>query len=565
MRKFFPGAVGIIPMVYFLFFYRFSFNFEVEENGHYLLLLFFSLAQVCRIVFPASRGGLVQGRILDGLGSLTILALYLLLGPGNEYASVFLSLVIGFIFFFQADVQTLIYLLYGFIPFLLIEIVLAAIQYCQGLPVRGSLQNTGIFSIYLSLHIPLVFYAIYKNKLPRILLLLFLLFSLGVILEEHSRTALISILLIMASLMYERVNGISRKVWYVAAPGGVILLSGLAWYLYSLKKLSAQGRLLMSNIAFKHITDQFWWGTGIGRFTWYYPQWQSAYFRDTSASPPHFYLSAGESYVIFNEYLQAFETVGVFGFIGCLLVLIAFFKTQSREYKDLLRAIKLTMVAILACGFTSYPFHVNIIFFLFVVCLSIGFKISGKVMSPRFFRFSWAGSIAFIFSGILFALALNQCAAVWRWQQIRSNTELPYGEKKIGYSKLYPTLKNDGKFLTDYGAFLADSVADIAQSVRLLEEARQHFFSKQTIEALGYAYWKANDLPNAVACFEWENNYLPNLFGPKLMLMKLYKETGDTGRMRAIGRVIISTPPKIPSEEVNAIKYQAKEFLLRNY
>ena len=185
-------------------------------------------------------------------------------------------------------------------------------------------------------------------------------------------------------------------------------------------------------------------------------------------------------------------------------------------------------------------------------------------MQPRFSKaIQPLQAVSLAASVLLLVLAFNQSSAVWKWQRLRSNNGLAYAEKKVAYALLYPTLKNDGKFLTDYGTLLEYNAADGPQAVRILEEARQHFFSRQTIETLGYAYWKINDLPNAVSCFEWENNYLPNLFGPKLTLMKLYKEMGNTEKMNAMGNIIICTTPKIPSEEVNAIKFQAKALLNR--
>lgn len=592
-------ALGIVPITYVLFFYRFSFNFEIEENGHYLLLLLLSLVQVVRILFLAGRHASLRQNITDAILSLTLLSVYILIGAGNEYAGVCLSLAISLGLFIRASTRQLTCLLYSFLPFLFVELVLAFLQCCRSQPVLGSLQNTGIFSIYLSTHIPLAFHAAFKNNMVKkrpkniiagTLFALFFLFSFYIMIKGQSRTALISSILVVLLLAYENPGSwFGKKItrfpaWsrYAAIPGTLVLLGALTAYLYSLKKLSAQGRLFMSNVTVRHITDHFWFGTGIGRFTWYYPQWQAAYFQDTPAPPHDFLLSAGESYVICNEYLQLFGTIGALGFAAFLILLFAFFRKGSQQYahpspyqgashyKDLLRTVRLTVVAVLAGGFTSYPFHINIILFLFILCLVIGFKINRETARPQLpFLSGIAGkkagpilrTVSLCVSISFLLLVLYKNIAVWKWQQGRARENLSYAEEKTTYAQLYPILKNDGKFLSDYGSLLTEDTTDCPMAVRILEKSRQYFISKQATEVLGYAYWKTNDLQNAIKIFEWETCYLPNLFRPKLMLMKLYKKTGDIHKMNSIGKIIIDTTPKVPSEEVNSIKQEAKLLL----
>jgi hypothetical protein len=586
-------VLGIIPITYVLFFYPFAFNFEIRENGHYLLLLLSSLVQVARVLWLTERHPRPGQMLFDGILSLTVLFVYMVTGGGNEYAGVWLSFAIILGLFIQATTRQLMCLLYCLLPFLFIELVLAFLQCCRSAPIVGSLQNTGIFSIYLVVHMPLAFHAAFKNnqtkRFPRNFLAgavfaLFFIFSVYSMVKGQSRTALLCLILValfmlpgkLYSWIVRRLASLSAWSRYAIMAGTLLLPAAIFYRLYSLKQLSAHGRLLMSYITTIHLPDHFWLGTGIGRFTWYYPQWQAEYFRDTLHPPHDFLLSAGESFVICNEFLQLCATIGVIGFLAFLFGLFAFFRKGSHrlhdaslyqdlsQYKDLDRTVKLTAMAILACGFTSYPFHINIVLFLFALCLVLGYKLNGR-MAGSGIRNKKAGhifrAVTVCASISLLLLVFYKNTAVWKWQRLRNNDDLSYQEEKTAYRQLYPVLKNDGKFLAEYGSLLMEDTTECRRAVSILEDARTYFISRQATESLGYAYWKANDLPHAIGIFRWEADYLPDLFGPKLMLMKLYKQAGDMNKMKAIGQLIIDTPPKIPSGEVNTIKREAQLLL----
>ena len=342
------------------------------------------------------------------------------------------------------------------------------------------------------------------------------------------------------------------------------LLSLGGCFLFAMKKESAFGRLLKVQVIWNHITDNFWLGTGLGRFSWRYPQWQADYFKTNESPPLEYYLSADESYIIFNEWLQLFKETGIIGFLVFIALLIFMFRAKSKNHSRLLLAAKATVTAILVCGFTAYPLHVNALLFLLFFSFSVAFMTGDNQLffkKPR--ALSKPLARIFLLLVMLFAacasyVGVRRLAAVYKWNNLTENYSMPCVQRRAAYSALYPLLKHDGKFLTDYGDCLMRDCADYPQASMVLENAGKYFISQKTIYLAGYSCLQMKNFPKAIEHFGWLSNYLPNRFSPKFELLKIYKETGDTAKARETGRLILTMPIKIPSGEVDRIKQETK-------
>ncbi|WP_186452627.1 O-antigen ligase family protein [Chitinophaga polysaccharea] len=498
---------------------------------------------------------------------------------------------------YYAERTVLVFLFcYGNFAFLIYELSVAGIQISNEDPIKGTLLNTGVFTIYLMSTIPLLFYFIIgKNSVSvsrilsvgiaylvgisiRIFCVFVLVFIIYIFIQSQSRTAQIAIAIITLLSLWKYNQNYAKTRWklpfqkmlLVAIPITLISISLITYYTLSIKKGSTNGRLLMNKVAFDHITDHFWTGTGIGAFTKYYPEWQAAYFRSTP-NPPHFFLlSAGESYIVFNEYLQLFETVGIFGTIILGIFLIRFLRTKSAKDSDLLHIAKLTVISILSCGFTSYPFHINITLFVLMLSICIAFKFDENKSTPLFFntfqiknkKISYAIlTICLIASLYLTIQTGRQYQAISEWKKTGTDNGLPRSEQQSIYENIYPLLKKDGKFLTEYGIFLSQDSLEKNKAIVILKQAKGQFMSKATMEALGNAYWKTKDYNNAIECYKWVSDYIPSLFTPRFNLLKLYLQSGNITEALKTGNTIITMSPKIPSDEVDNIKQETRQML----
>lgn len=584
------SAIGIctasILYIYAAFYYRFAFNFETELNGQY----FSAFIAVVGFTIVLGLNIFRKDNNKAQYAAMIIISLLLLFSVfsdkysfANEYWAVVLSVFILFVCLLFLPARIIVAFPYFLVGMLLWQLWLGfeqmdGLSFDAGvLTLQGSLQNSGVFSCYLVIHLPLLYYLVFhrsistsgllSNLIKWLKVICFLTivgFIVFIIYSSQSRSAIIGLVAaIIAQCLFT--YGLALKAWLQRIPKWATVtsicfligaISSAAWYLFFLKQASAFGRAMKWEIAGQHIGDHFFTGTGIGRFSWYYPQWQAQYFEITPDPPGAYFLSAGESYIIFNEYLQLFETIGIIGFAGFALLLYLFFKARSVAYAPLLSAIKITMVVLLVTGLTTYSFHINVFLVQMAICLAATAIISLNPISIR------KGVIIPI---LLFALAAYTTFTIYqRWKAAENwNTarESRIPAASIVWPQLNKTLGRDGKFLTEYGCRQLENGYPEAAIVTL-EKAKQYFISRNTIEALATAYEQAGNYPSAIENRRWLCGYLPNKFATKYELLKLYKKAGDTTEVHKMIITILTMPVKIPSAEVDRIIDEVKKMKL---
>jgi tetratricopeptide (TPR) repeat protein len=605
-----------ISMGLFVLYYPYSFNYETDVNCQYWLayVLPFLPALIiiknCKIDYA-------------GLQKMPVLCLSMIIMYGlfvfsknytfsNEYYFIFF--IVFSLFLSGVKLLTVSNLITGFyilIPIYLYELFVGMCQITEDnsltgdpLALKGTLRNSGIYSCYIVTGLPFLYYFLFRNKwvfrfnslffkllnvfkerlhnYNRILFagkcLIFicvLFFSTYILFYTQSRTAIVALVVAVIAIIWLEYKSVVmcyfKKLpgWVVAGSALIaIYLVGLAFNnLFYFKKLSAIGRLRGWKITCDHITESFWFGTGLGRFTLYYPQWQAQYFKTQSNPPLEFFLSADESYIIFNEYLQLFKEVGLVGFVIVLLLLIYFLRFRSSKHKHLLNSAKATVISIFACGVTSYPLHCTFFLLIITFCFLVGSisRENCKSEKPLFFICKPLLK-TFLLSIVTFSLVasyrgIQKAIAVYEWASLRNNYTLTREELKLKYANIYQSLYFDGKFLTEYGEYLLQNNADCPQAVKILEEAKKYFFTLRTAKATGYAYWQIKNYSKAIEHFEWISCYMPNRFGIKYELLKLYKESADITNAKRIAKVILTMPVKIPSSKVDQIKWNARQML----
>jgi hypothetical protein len=575
-----------LAITYYFFRYPFSFNFETDQNGQYFPLLVSLSGLWIGAILQTFRKE--KRYVLTGLFTLLLLATISFSNQysfSNEYIINIATVIFTLSFLISLSVSLLNTIPLIILLFFFWQLGLAFLQFSWNsdnpLRLQGSLQNSGVFSCYLIVHLPLLFYLFFlssKTLLPfagrRIRIFAFTIlcgFILLILYKTRSRTASVAlpVIVIAMYLFY------SEKKFF-RLPGkkkGIICLllttiAGISLYfLFNLKRLSAIGRVMKWDITFNHWGDYFWEGTGFGRFSWYYPQWQADYFAHHPLPPLDYFLSAGESYIIFNEYLQLFATIGIIGFSGIVVIMIWFFSTASQEHRALLQTVKLTMIAILACSFTAYPLHVNVLLLMMIFCFAVAIVVKDDQPASWFSRSSAYRAIHYLVLFLCLIIApfttfrcYQQYAAVGQWETLRYSP-LKFNESVNRWTALYPLLQNDGKFLTEYGTFLLSDSLHYQQSSEILKRARRFFISRKTIESSARACEAVKNYPGAIEHCTWLSNYLPNLFTPKMELVNLYKKNGEPGNMARMANILLSIPVKIQSEEVERIRKEATDLL----
>lgn len=606
LKKAIPEAGGVQDVVfgmiyltffgYFLLVYPFAFNFELYMHGHYFGVVIAGIAVLAYGLFSLfdSGSGARVARGAHGTPDLTglLILIFFAVGylcfpssRGNEYlvnasiAGVCLALLRSM------SLNALRVLLVFVAAGGLIELALALLTTQKGfsgepLSITGSLHNSGVLAVFLVIQLPLLWYAIdllsrkwmarHSRWFRIVLFCPVLLLVLAICIYSKARMAIATagVLSVLVAWRYLKKDILQLPVYIRIVSAMltlcVVLLCG--YYFYHLKEGSSIGRLLILDVSLRHLPDHFWLGTGLGRFSWYYPQWQAGYFLAHPRPESPFFLSAGESYVVFNEFLQLFET---FGLLGSLLILLSFtwlFRAISVRNKKLLSTCKATVIATLSCCCFHYPLHQNAVLLILAICFSIVAAIRENDpflptlgVLKKWVRLSGALVVALAVAVLL--TGYHQYAAMEKWQLIRDDDRAQRDTLKKEILSCYNDLYFDGKFLAEYSAFLARDPADLPNAIAMAEASRQRFISWTSIEDLAYYYLQQKDYARAIRTFEWLSEYVPNRFRPRWELLELYKRTQHPDSAIRTASFILTMPVKISSDEVSEIKKEAESLI----
>ncbi len=455
--------------------------------------------------------------------------------------------------------------------------------------ITGSFANSGVYSVYIVAQLPILVYdkkVLLGSTLALmhrwIFLLIGVLYYVNIILSliliyyAQSRTAFVTVLITALAYLYFTKGDIFKRWWlkqvsFFKALFFLLLISCLvvgAYALFNQKRTSAIGRLMKTTIAMIHFDDHFWSGTGLGRFTCIYPEWQAEYFRSNADTSGCYFNCADESYLLFNEPLQLLKEIGVVGFIMITVIFLVFFSLRSsKRQRDLQITLKLIVIAIVSASFTSYSFHVNFLLLLLIFCLISGLKIFGNDLSnPTLLCGKGLG--AKFFKGVIFLCILsllwitdNLFSKFYACENWLKDSRILNVDKKteVRYNAYYKELSGNGKFLIDYGNVLLQDSLTCGRAIGILELAKDFYVSRQGIEQLAFAYEKNGDFHRAIHYQNWLSDFLPNKFQIKFDLMKLYLKIGDLYRAKKVAMYILNMPIKVYSLEILDIINEARK------
>jgi hypothetical protein len=303
----------------------------------------------------------------------------------------------------------------------------------------------------------------------------------------------------------------------------------------------------------EHLTEDCWLGVGIGRFSWYYPQWQADYYSHVTPIPTPQWLHAGESYLIFNEYILFYKETGLLGLLLAVIVLMYFLTRVSSKAADFVNTLKVMVAGILAGGLTSYPFHTGPVLLLTALCLISVFALSNK---QQITNKGWLKLINMLIAIPVCLILFFITGKVVQWQRDRAMV-LSSEERIIRYRSLLPALTADGKFLAEYGEALLSNPSNAREAVNVLENGRASFLSYRSMEASARAWENLGQYDSSIKKYQFLSNYIPSKFSPRYEMARLYLTVRDTVRAIKTAQDILAMPVKIPSAEVKDIQREA--------
>lgn len=550
----------VMLFIFFLFYYPFTFNFEIDEYKYYFVSLTSSLTVILWITLSLIDNG---GRIclIDALIIIPLMFNIFWIERGNELASNVVTIIIYTMLLKSVNFNKLHYVLYMVLGLYLIQLVYTGFYILfQNEHFNGTVfHNTGVFAIYSIVFAPLFKYLLFKGKSNwrKIIWFIYTALIISLIVMVKSRTAIVAIFLVYlfppVFLLIQSRRFKIRLASYIII---FMIIVIFVYFLFSVKNGSSIGRVLMLKISFLHLQDYFWTGVGLGNFTWYYPNWQADYFKNFTSTNIEYILNAGDTYVIFNEFVQLLMTIGFPCFIIFIFFAIGFLRHNNHTAvkHELSTMIKNSFFTIIACSLTYYTLHINVILLVIVLYSILFYKISRpKIKQIKLNHF--VSFLILIFSCFVFFICFKKYEAVRGWEKIKLDSYFGTLESRPDMAPIVAQLCDDGRFLVDYGVYIYENYSDFNKAAELIELSKEKkFISKVSIENLAYIYLDQKAYYKAIESFEWLVNFIPHKFGYRLELIKLYLITNQLEKASHLTDKTLSIPVKIKSEEALQIK-----------
>lgn len=346
--------------------------------------------------------------------------------------------------------------------------------------------------------------------------------------------------------------------WMVASVAVMLLFAGFAG-IYTMKKDSANGRLLMWTVTAKAIGRQPVMGTGLGGFPAAFALEQADYFESGRASNVEKLIAGCPEYA-FNEYLQIGLEQGLVGLPLFLLWLCFSF------YYGIKRKLYGTCGGILALAIfaiSSYPFQLPsfwvILLFLTAICVTTPKtqEEKGRIALP------YVGIIAALGCLILFWMQIGTSEVYTQWNSYKHlYYSKAFGVAEKEYKSLYPRLNHKPEFLFEGAQCLskankpAEANTWLQRAVQLSADPMLYYVMARNEQTLGQYEAAEKHLLYAI-------HILPERLYPYFLLTKLYAEPAflQPEKMQKAAHAVLTKEPKVQSTAIREMRQEVKKML----
>ena len=361
-----------------------------------------------------------------------------------------------------------------------------------------------------------------------------------------------------------------RRKWLLYLVIAVTVLS-VATGLYIMKKGSADGRVLIWKVTLNSIKEQPLWGHGIEKFKAFYMDGQAGYFKYHPDSPKT--AVAADNIYAFNEPLRISYETGLIGLALVLLVIWSAFRNdlishQNQDSENLTLLTRTGLLSLLIFGLFSYPAEivpimVNVILFLTIIAAGqkpLFTLTTGTKLRNPFVRMISASAL--IVTAIWASQQLYRIdKAYTQWDQAYTTYSIgAYEDAAEEYEKIYPTLKNNGAYLINYGKALS-MAGKHEKAIEILERSKPFLTNTILYTALGDSYKATGQTSKAETSYLHAWHMVPARFYPKYLLAKLYDETRQHEKAVAIAKELLRKEVKIESTAVNQILEEMRKII----
>lgn len=501
---------------------------------------------------------------------LVFFVLFLIIRSGNEQSAMRIIFLTCFVFFYligrglsRKDRQIMdimialvcfLLAIYGLLQY--IGITHSPTQY----RVSGNFDNPAGIAACLSAGIFFSFRLIKSStlKIKFFGYTIFFVILLAVILS-NSRAGVISIILVLltyAFFKYWRSINFKRKILLFFTSAAFIIF--LSIFLFSVKKESAIGRVLIWKSTMIVISDNPFFGGGTGSFKKNYMLSQAKYFRHNPASK--FGILADNVIHPFNEYLFLTTEYGILG-----LTLLAFIIFIALLYnKKKLTIYHLSLLSILLFSLFAYPFRYSIVWILVAYNLSqLSHHLPSVALRKRTYLSVRIAKILIIALCVFLLYSVFvDVRFEYKWNKLAKNSISENRETELltAYLNLYNNWNGNPLFLYNYGAELNYN-KKYNESLFILQQCEKFYNDYDVQLIIADNYFNIDSFCLAEKHYILASQMIPGRFTPLYKLMSIYEQKDEIPKMLNIAHEIVNKDVKIPSSTISFIKRQASKNL----
>lgn len=440
-------------------------------------------------------------------------------------------------------------------------------------PLTGTFFNPGPYSGYLAIILPIGLDLFLRKSLPtpiRYTGAAYALLCLIVLPAGMSRSAWIAACIACAwvylahRLDWERLNRWQKRHRFITILALIIGcgLLGIGGYrLYSLKKDSADGRVLLWKITTRAIAEKPVQGTGLGGFPHAYAEAQAEYMASGKASEQEKRIAGCPEYA-FNEYLHIGTEQGIIGltlFIAWLGIWL-YKSLRHRRY-----ACAGALIAFYLFAFASYPLRLPefwiVLIILGVIATSEVSPIKGNFPKhPEGYKRLFLTAFALL--GITCFLGQK---AYYKAYQNWSRARMYYNNKAYEsalpeYQSLYPLLSHKPEFLFEIAQCLGQTGqyeranACLIRAIKLSADPMLYYVLAKNEQALKQYPEAEEHLTHAI-------DILPERIYPYYLLAHLYAEPDffHPEKLREASDSVLRKVPKIESPAIREMREKVRK------
>jgi len=489
--------------------------------------------------------------------------------------------------FSRFDAYPIIRDLYIFLPiFSILLCVYGLMQFLNIIPANnlffkmtGLFENPTNFTNFLAMLFPIVLAGFWMQpnqdrwiKVCSLIAIYLMVLTIYLGNERAAWVAFAAGLLLVANKKYKLTEFLKNtlknsKIRYTAFCLVPAVAAGTFYLLYLMRPESFAGRWLIYKITFRIIRNHPFWGIGAGKFGSVYNLYQSRYFNGMHTSG-YEHKIADSVDVAFNDFLQLFCEIGIFGFccvVTAVVILIKIYRTVSREKNDFTTVgLVASLLTVSITAMFSYPLQ-NFVIMSYLLVMSallsrklLIFRTLSQWKSSKFFYNIGGLLYALILSSLLFNLAKSKL----QWKNMAYNNQDPARSIR-GYKELYVTLKDDRYFLYNYGSEMAaDKNYDIGMNI--LSRTKRYLVDPDVLIYSGDCLLGLQDYKGAEREYLCAYYMVPKKLLPQYALMQYYHAINNDKQANAFAEKIIKAVPVAYSEDELEIKRQAAQYLIKN-